>query len=222
MFLPPGAFPYLPHGSRVGPMSCQGVRRAGQRGQPGGLTPRGWTLLPCTPPIISLVPESPPALPRPLPALAISLLLTFPPDQLFHFFPCPIATSPHLWALSTPCCWCPTAWHSMGWCMGQVAAHSLTPQLCLCPPLTPRSPSRRYFPLGPLWKDQPLRPALVLSACPARRARSRQRRAPRMMQMMTGTETLPLPLRRPRGESVWARIWNGQHQAWVRWEKNHS
>ena len=37
-----------------------------------------------------------------------------------------------------------------------------------------------------------------------------------MMQMMTGMETLPLLVKRPRVGPVWARIWKGQHQAWER------
>ena len=100
-----------------------------------------------------------------------------------------------------------------------------SPQLCLCPSVTPRStpqPFQEAWSLGLLWKDPPLRPALALSTCPARRARSRQRRAPRMMQMMTGTETLLLLVKRPWVGSAWARTWKGQHQAWERWGQHQS
>jgi len=81
------------------------------------------------------------------------------------------------------------------------SALSHPPQLCLCPSLTPHStpqPVQEVSSPWTPWKDPPLRSALALSTCPARRARSKHRRAPRMMQMMTGTETLPLLIRRPR------------------------
>ena len=104
-------------------------------GQAGSLTPWKWTLLPHAPPSISIAPECPPQIPRALPALAISPLLTSPRAPLSPFLSLPLASSPHLWALSTPCCWCPMARHSLGWCLGQVAAHSPTPS-ALPVPLT--------------------------------------------------------------------------------------
>ena len=108
-------------------------------GQAGGLTPWKWTLLPHAPPGISIAPEHPPPIPRALPALAISPLLTSPRPHSPRFSPC-VCLAPPTSGLSPPlAAGAPrpgTHWGGV-WDRWQ---HTVPPpQLCLCPSLTSRS-----------------------------------------------------------------------------------
>ena len=178
--------------------------------QPGGLKPQGWTPLPCAPPGISPDPEPSPALPRGLPVARprLSLLCSHLPQPSSAIsLLAPSLTLPMSGALSA-------GQAVNGTVYGTAGSTHLSPQVCLYHSLTPNStPGLARWHPGPglQGKDPPLRPALVL--CRAKRARSRQRRAPRMMQMMMGNETLPLPAGRSRVGSAWQEDRKGSTRA---------